>query len=123
MRDFMLCCKWQLGFCVCLLLFGQPSCFAQSSNPSPGQQASAADQPVPPAIQKELDAMKKRIDALEAELKNRTAQGQTAESATKALSTTSESAANSLRALRGEGASGTNDDSGSEAATVAPLTS
>lgn len=123
MRNFMLCGKWQLGFYVCLLLFWQCPCFAQSSTPSPGQQASTGDQPVPPAIQKQLDAMEKRIDALEAELKNRTAQGQTAESATKALSTTSESAATSSRALRGEGASGTNDDSGSEAATVTPLTS
>ncbi|MHB8676051.1 MAG: outer membrane beta-barrel protein [Candidatus Acidiferrales bacterium] len=76
---------------------------------------------MPPAIQKQLDAMKKRIDALEAELKERTAQTQTAESATKAPSTASESAAISGDAPRGEIASGANDDPQSESAMVTPL--
>ncbi|MHB8558275.1 MAG: outer membrane beta-barrel protein [Candidatus Acidiferrales bacterium] len=121
MRSFMLRGKWQLGFCVCLLLFWQRPCFAQSINPSPSQQSNAADQPVPPAIQKQLDAMKKRIDALEAELKSRTAQTQKAESATKAPSTASESAAISGAAPRGEVASSGNGDPQGETATVTPL--
>jgi len=56
------------GMLVCAL--GQAPCFAQSNSETPNQQATAADPQIPPAIAKELDAMRKRIDELEAELKN-----------------------------------------------------
>ncbi len=76
MPKFLSWHKCHFGFCVCLLIFSQCSCFAQSSSQTSRQQASAADQQVPPAIQKQLDAMKRRIDELEAELKNSKAQEQ-----------------------------------------------
>jgi Putative beta-barrel porin-2, OmpL-like. bbp2 len=56
------------GILVCAL--GQAQCFAQATSDTPSQQASAADQQIPTAIANELDAMRKRIDELEAELKN-----------------------------------------------------
>ncbi len=56
------------GMLICAL--GQAPCFAQNSSDAPNQRATAADQQIPPAIAKELDAMRKRIDELEAELKN-----------------------------------------------------
>ena len=55
---------------ILVFALGQLSCFAQSNSDAPNQQAAAADQQIPPAIAKELDAMRKRIDELEAELKN-----------------------------------------------------
>src|SRR6202167_1521809 len=58
---------------VCAMLFfvlGQFPCFAQTNGDAPNQQANGADQQIPPAIAKELEAMRKRIDELEAELKN-----------------------------------------------------
>ncbi len=42
---------------------------------SPGPQVSAADQQVPPAVQKQLDAMQRRIAQLEAELNARAPEG------------------------------------------------
>ncbi len=59
----------QFAFAILLLLFGQAPCFAQDSSDSPKQQSDDADQQIPPAIAKQLDAMRKRIDELEAELK------------------------------------------------------
>src|ERR1700683_4415608 len=58
---------------VCAMLFfvlGQFPCFAQTNGEAPNQQANGADQQIPPAIAKELEAMRKRIDELEAELKS-----------------------------------------------------
>jgi hypothetical protein len=55
--------------CVWILTLGQTPCFAQSGGDDPSQQSAGADQQIPPAIAKELDAMRKRIDELEAELK------------------------------------------------------
>src|ERR1700677_449060 len=58
---------------VCAMFFfvlGQFPCFAQPNGDAPNQQANGADQQIPPAIAKELEAMRKRIDELEAELKN-----------------------------------------------------
>jgi putative OmpL-like beta-barrel porin-2 len=78
MSKFLLHRSRQIGSCVLALTLGQLSCFAQSSGRSPNPQASAADQQIPPAVAKELDAMKKRIDQLEAELKIRRAQEQPA---------------------------------------------
>ena len=66
----------RLIFCGLVLMLGPCAVFAQSADRSPDPQASAEDQGVPPAIQKQLDAMKQRIDELEAELKNKNAQQQ-----------------------------------------------
>jgi hypothetical protein len=56
-----------------LLAFAQSPCLAQTSDPSTNQQASAADQQIPPAVAKKLEAMEARIEQLEAELKARPA--------------------------------------------------
>ena len=67
----------QFTFCFFALALGPWPCFAQSGTTgSTNQAASSGDQQIPPAIAKELDAMKKRIDELEAQLKNRNAQQQ-----------------------------------------------
>src|SRR5271155_3178369 len=60
----------RIVFAMVIFALGQFPCFAQSNGDTPNQQASSADQQIPPAIAKELDAMRKRIDELEAELKN-----------------------------------------------------
>ena len=60
----------QIAFCGFVLLLTQNPTFAQTSAQANDQQTSAADQQIPPAVAKELDAMKKRIDGLEAELKS-----------------------------------------------------
>jgi hypothetical protein len=70
MLKFMLKRGAQVVFAVLLCALAQPSCFGQASGDAANQQASAADQQIPSAIAKELDAMRKRIDELEAELKN-----------------------------------------------------
>ena len=68
-----------LGFrctlAVLVLSLGAAPCFAQSSSDPPKQQADDGDQQIPPAIAKQLDAMRKRIDELEAELKASKEQG------------------------------------------------
>jgi Putative beta-barrel porin-2, OmpL-like. bbp2 len=71
--------EWQfvLGVLVLILMLGQFRGFAQSSESS-SSQASAADQQIPPAVQKELDAMKKRIEQLETELRKKNGQEQPA---------------------------------------------
>ena len=61
---------------VLFLALGYTPCFAQDVNEAPKQQADDADQPIPPAIAKQLDAMRKRIDELEAELKASRENGQ-----------------------------------------------
>ncbi|HWO30518.1 MAG TPA: outer membrane beta-barrel protein, partial [Candidatus Acidoferrum sp.] len=60
----------EIVFGMLVFALGQIPCFAQTNSDTPNQQATAADQQIPPAIAKELDAMRKRIDELEAELKN-----------------------------------------------------
>ncbi len=47
----------------------------ESSGPSGDPQTTAIDQPIPPAVAKQLDAMQKRIDQLEKELNDRAAEG------------------------------------------------
>jgi Putative beta-barrel porin-2, OmpL-like. bbp2 len=59
----------RVAFAILIFALGQFPCYAQSNGDAPNQQASSADQQIPPAIAKELDAMRKRIDELEAELK------------------------------------------------------
>ncbi|MGC2707217.1 MAG: hypothetical protein WA361_22090, partial [Candidatus Acidiferrales bacterium] len=60
---------------VLFLTLGAAPCLAQSSSDPPKQQSDDADQQIPPAIAKQLDAMRKRIDELEAELKASKEQG------------------------------------------------
>jgi hypothetical protein len=62
--------RTKIVFSVLVFVLGQYSCFAQSSSDTTTQQTSSTDQQIPPSIAKELDAMRKRIDELEAELKN-----------------------------------------------------
>jgi hypothetical protein len=57
-------------FGILIFALGQFPCFAQNTSDTANQQTSGADQQIPPAIAKELDAMRKRIDELEAELRN-----------------------------------------------------
>jgi len=56
-----------------LLAFAQSPCLAQTSDQTTNQQPSAADQQIPPAVAKKLEAMEARIEQLEAELKARPA--------------------------------------------------
>jgi len=76
MLKFVSCCKSQIVFCALALMLGPHPCFAQTSGQPVNQQASAGDQQIPPAIAKELDAMKKRIAELESELKQHKAETQ-----------------------------------------------
>jgi hypothetical protein len=79
--------RTKIVFGVLVFALGQFACFAQSSNDTSNQQTSGADQPIPSAIEKELDAMRKRIDELEAELKNAKATERPAIAATSAKAT------------------------------------
>ncbi len=67
---------------------GQQIADTSTSTQSPTQQAAASDQQIPPAIAKELDAMKQRIAELEAALK----QHQTSEEPTTVVHTAHASA-------------------------------
>ncbi len=60
---------WRAAFCGLVFTVMQAPCFAQTTSEAANQQASATDQPISPAILKELEAMRHRIDELEAELK------------------------------------------------------
>ncbi|MGH9712391.1 MAG: outer membrane beta-barrel protein [Candidatus Acidiferrales bacterium] len=66
--------KWRLALGALALAIAQKPCFAQNSGNASGQKANEAEQPIPPAIARELDAMRKRIDQLEAELAEKKAQ-------------------------------------------------
>jgi hypothetical protein len=77
----------RIVFGLLIFALGQFPCFAQSSGDAANQQASSTDQQIPPAIAKELDAMRKRIDELEAELKKATAPERPATPATSAKAT------------------------------------
>ena len=55
---------------ILLLAFPLLPCIAQTTGGATSQETGAADQQIAPAIAKELDAMRKRIDELEAELKS-----------------------------------------------------
>jgi hypothetical protein len=74
MLKFMSCFKLPIVFCALALALPQHPCFAQTSGQSSGQQASAGDQQIPPAVAKKLEAMEARIEQLEAELKARPAE-------------------------------------------------
>ncbi len=79
--------RTRIVFGIFVFALGQFPCFAQSNSDTSNQQASGADQQIPPAIAKELDAMRKRIDELEAELKNAKAPERPATPATSAKAT------------------------------------
>jgi len=72
-------CKWLFGFCALVLLTAEHPCFGQATTGAAQHQASSADDQMPPAVLKELEAMRKRIDELEAELREQ--RGQRHESA------------------------------------------
>ena len=57
------------GLCVLFLTLTQLPCSAQTTSRTANQQATG-DEQIPPAVLKELEAMRHRIDELEAELKN-----------------------------------------------------
>lgn len=69
MLKFLIENRWRAAVCGLLLAFTQLSCSAQTTNAAENQTASKAEQPIPPTILKELEAMRQRIDELEAELK------------------------------------------------------
>ena len=76
MSKFLRRYKWLLFICVFVLILNQTPCHGQSGNDAGGndaapQSASAAGESIPPEIAKELDALKKRIEQLETELKDR----------------------------------------------------
>ena len=58
--------KLSMASCALVLTLGQTPCFAQTAD-APAPQAAIAQQSSPD-VAKELDAMKKRIEQLEAEL-------------------------------------------------------
>ncbi len=74
MLKFLSCFKLPIVFCALALALPQHTCFAQTSGQATGQPASPADQQIPPAVAKKLEAMEARIEQLEAELKARPAE-------------------------------------------------
>ena len=88
MLKFRMQNKWRGALCAVLVAFVQLSCFAQSSGENAAQNtpqrmehpanAQAAAGQVPQAILNELEAMRKRIDELEAQLKAQKMQEQPA---------------------------------------------
>jgi hypothetical protein len=78
MTKFLMQNKWRAALCGLVFTVMQAPCFAQNTSAAANQQPSATDQPISPAILKELEAMRHRIDELEAELKaQKTAQAST----------------------------------------------
>jgi hypothetical protein len=80
MLKFLMQNKWRGALCAVLVAFVQLSCFAQSSGDNaaqntpysvehPANAQAGAGQQVPHAILNELEAMRKRIDELETQLK------------------------------------------------------
>ena len=61
--------RWVLFISSIALILPQPVCSAQARDTSANQSSSASDAPISPAVQKQLDAMEKRIEELEAQLK------------------------------------------------------
>ncbi|MGA8143520.1 MAG: outer membrane beta-barrel protein [Candidatus Acidiferrales bacterium] len=69
MVKFLMENRWRAALCGLVMALMQLPCFAQSSSGAASQAATSAEQPIPPAVLKELEAMRQRIDQLEAELK------------------------------------------------------
>jgi hypothetical protein len=87
MNKWAFCRGYQFAFAISFFVLGQAPCFAQNSSEPPKQQSDDADQQIPPAIAKQLDAMRKRIDELEADLKASKEQGHPATAVTSAKAT------------------------------------
>ncbi len=87
MLNILIKYKTKIVIGMILFVLGQFPCFAQSNGDAPTQRAGGADQQIPPAIAQELDAMRKRIDQLEAELKNAKTDQQPTTPATSAKAT------------------------------------
>jgi hypothetical protein len=68
--------RFPIVFCALALMMWPHPCVAQTSAQTVNQQPSAADQQIPPAVAKKLEAMEARIEQLEAELKSRPAGAQ-----------------------------------------------
>jgi hypothetical protein len=122
MLKFRLQGKRQFAVCILTVTLWQYPCFAQSSSESPNQQASAADEQIPPAVARELEAMKKRIEQLEAELKNRKAQEQPT-TATGDVSAKAAEQAPLTSTASGEASATINGGIETESAEAAPLAS
>ncbi|MFY9528712.1 MAG: outer membrane beta-barrel protein [Candidatus Acidiferrales bacterium] len=120
MLKFLLQGKQQFAACILVVTLWQYPCFAQSSSESPNQRASAADEQIPPAVAKELEAMKKRIEQLEAELKNRKAQEQPTTAAVEASAKAAEPAPVTSTAS-GEASASIHSDIETKSAEAAPL--
>jgi Putative beta-barrel porin-2, OmpL-like. bbp2 len=69
MTKFLIQNRWRAALCGLVFTLMQAPCFAQTTSAAANQQPSTTDQPISPAILKELEAMRHRIDELEAELK------------------------------------------------------
>jgi hypothetical protein len=87
MLNILIKYKTKIVIGMMAFVLGQLPCFAQSNGDAPTQQASGAEQQIPSAIAQELDAMRKRIDQLEAELKNSKAEARPDTPATSAKAT------------------------------------
>lgn len=72
----------RIAFLVLAVACLRVPCFPHTGDKSPDQQANAADSQIPPAVAKELDVLKKRIEQLEALLKKSGIQEQPAPLAT-----------------------------------------
>ena len=66
----------RVAFCVLAIACFRVPCSSQTGEKPPDLQGNVADPQIPPAVAKELDALKKRIEQLEALLKNSGAQEQ-----------------------------------------------
>ena len=81
MAEFMSHRRAAMGLILAFLLFPalvkaqEQSSKSVASSADEASLPSADDQSIPPAVQKQLDAMKKRIEQLEAELNSRTPEG------------------------------------------------
>jgi hypothetical protein len=78
MSKFLKHHRWQTALCGFLLAFAQVPSFAQTADGPMSQTGSTAEQPIPPAILRELEAMRQRIDELETELRAQKGQSQPA---------------------------------------------
>jgi hypothetical protein len=78
MLKFLIRNRWRAALCLLILGFVQNPCFAQTTSGATNQPGSTAEQPISPAILRELEAMRQRIDELEAQLKAQKKQEQPA---------------------------------------------
>ncbi len=111
-------CKWTLGFLALAMTLGLHPCYAQSGGESATSQPNADDQPIPPAVAKKLDEMSKRIEQLEAELKDKKAQEQPSAAAAPAAPTGAASATNSATSASVANAPNAADAASSSSASV-----